>query len=56
MSAVIFGFLRVAVFGLYLLSGAAFAKALPLPDNLISLTTGVVFGLDVCGSFGWRKC
>src|SRR5512144_456798 len=30
---------RVTVLGLYLLSQAAFAKTLPLPDNLISLTS-----------------
>ena len=38
MSAVI-SVLRVAVLGLYLLSGAAFAKTLPVPDNLISLAS-----------------
>jgi hypothetical protein len=30
---------RVAVLKLYLLSGSAFAKTLPLPENLISLTS-----------------
>jgi hypothetical protein len=38
MSAVISA-LRVAVLGLYLLSGTAFAKTLPLPDNLVSLAS-----------------
>jgi hypothetical protein len=38
MSAVI-SVLRVAVLGLHLLCGTAFAKTLPLPDNLISLTS-----------------
>ena len=32
--------LRVAVLGLYLLSQTAFAKTLPLPENLISLASG----------------
>ena len=30
---------RVAVLGLYLLSGSAFAKTLPLSENLIDLTS-----------------